>query len=111
MTGARVPFYTHSKWREVPWVSEFQPEPVVNLNPNDAAVRGIKEGDKVTLVNSHGKITVKAHLTEMVMQGLVDMFHGWAHQDVNVMLSRDFDPIGGFPPYKAALCEVKKVAV
>ena len=109
MTGARIPFYTHSKWREVPWLSELQPEPVVNLNPGDAAARAIKEGDKVVLENSHGKITVKAHLTEMVTKGMVDMFHGWAHQDVNVMLTRDFDPIGGFPPYKAALCEVKKV--
>lgn len=109
MTGARVPFYTHSKWREVPWLRELQPEPVVNLNPVDAERRGIKEGDKVTLENHHGKITVRAHLTEMVTKGMVDVFHGWAHQDVNVMLARDFDPIGGFPPYKAALCEVKKV--
>ncbi len=110
MTGARIPFYTHTKWRDVPWVSEFQPEPVVNLNPKDARQRGIKEGDKVVLENSHGSITVKAHLTEMVTAGIVDMYHGWAKQDVNMMLTRDFDPISGFPPYKSALCEVRKVS-
>lgn len=109
MTGARIPFYTHSKWRDVPWVSEFQPEPIVNLNPSEAAKRSIKEGDKVVLENDHGRITVKAHLTEMVPLGMVDMFHGWAYQDVNVMLTRDFDPISGFPPYKSSLCEVRKV--
>jgi anaerobic selenocysteine-containing dehydrogenase len=109
MTGARIPFYTHSKWREVPWVSEFQPEPIVNLHPSEAEKRGVKEGDKVVLENLHGRITVKVHLTEMVPPGMVDMFHGWAHQDVNVMLTRDFDPISGFPPYKSSLCEVRKV--
>ena len=109
MTGARIPFYTHSKWREVPWVSEFQPEPVVNLHPSEAEKRGIKEGDKVELENPHGRITVKAHLTEMVPPGMVDMFHGWSYQDVNTMLTRDFDPISGFPPYKSSLCEVTKV--
>ena len=110
MTGARIPFYTHTKWRDVPWVSEFQPEPVVNLNPQDAQARGIKEGDTVILENSRGQITVKAHLTEMVTKGMVDMFHGWVKQDVNTMLTRDFDPISGFPPYKSALCDVKKAS-
>ncbi len=109
MTGARIPFYTHSKWREVPWVSEFQPEPIVNLHPSEAEKRGIKEGDKVALENLHGRITVKAHLTEMVPPGTADMFHGWPDQDVNAMLTRDFDPISGFPPYKSSLCEVTKV--
>ena len=111
MTGARIPFFTHSKWRDVPWVSDFQPEPIVNLNPGDAGLRGIKEGDKVLLENAHGSITIKAHLTEMVSPGMVDMFHGWPKQDVNVMITRDFDPISGFPPYKSGLCNVRKAPV
>ena len=109
MTGARIPFYTHSKWRDVPWVSEFQPEPMVNLNPADARQRGIKEGDRVFIENPYGQIKVKAHLTEMVTPGIVDMFHGWPEQDVNTMVPRHFDPISGYPPYKSGLCQVKKV--
>lgn len=111
MTGARIPFYTHSKWREVPWVSEFQPEPVVNLNPSDAKGRGVKEGDKVIIENAHGQIKVKAHLTEMISPGIVDMFHGWPNQDVNTMVPRYLDPISGFPPFKASLCQVRKAPV
>lgn len=108
MTGARIPFYTHSKWREVPWVSELQPEPTVNLNPEDAKNRGIKEGDYVLIKNPHGQIKVRAHLTEMVMQGVVDMFHGWPKQDVNTMVPRYLDHISGYPPFKSTLCEVVK---
>jgi anaerobic selenocysteine-containing dehydrogenase len=108
MTGARVPFYTHSKFREIPWLSEFQPEPVVNLNDEDAAARGIGEGDSVFIENDYGKIKVKAHLTKTVRRGVVDMFHGWADQDVNSLVPRHFDPISGFPPFKAGLCQVSK---
>ncbi len=110
VTGARIPFYTHSKWRDVPWVSEFQPEPVVNLNPSDAQQRGIKEGDRVVVENPYGQIKVKAHLTEMVTSGMVDMFHGWPKEDVNTMVSRHLDPISGYPPFKSGLCQVRKVA-
>ena len=110
MTGARIPFYTHTKFRDLPWLNELQPEPVVNLNPADAVARGIAEGDKVIIENTHGRITVKAHLTAMVKAGMVDMFHGWVKEDVNTMLTRDFDPISGFPPYKSALCNVRKVS-
>ena len=85
------------------------PEPIVNLHPSEADKRGINEGDQVVIENPHGRITVKAHLTKMVPLGMVDMFHGWADQDVNAMLTCDFDPISGFPPYKSSLCEVTKV--
>jgi anaerobic selenocysteine-containing dehydrogenase len=108
ITGARVPFYTHSKWRNVPWLSEFQPEPVANLNPADAASRGILEGDPVLVFNDHGSIRVKAHLTDMVGPGTVDLLHGWPDQDVNELVPRRFDPISGFPAYKAGLCQVTK---
>jgi hypothetical protein len=39
------------------------------------------------------------------------MFHGWPNQDVNTMVTRHLDPISGFPPFKAGLCEVKKAPI
>ena len=36
------------------------------------------------------------------------MFHGWDKANVNELVSRDFDPISGFPPYKEGLCQVAK---
>jgi len=110
ITGARIPFYTHSKWREIPWVNELQPEPTVNLNPSDAKKRGINEGDYVIIKNPYGQIKVRAHLTEMVLPGIVDMFHGWPKQDVNTMVPRYLDHISGYPPFKSTLCEVVKVS-
>jgi anaerobic selenocysteine-containing dehydrogenase len=108
MTGARVPYYTHTKWRNVPWLAELQPEPCVNLNPGDAKKNEISEGDTVHIENEYGSVQMRAHLTEMVPEGMVDVQHGWPEQDVNKLIPRKFDPISGFPPYKAGVCRLRK---
>ena len=43
--GSRLPYYTHSKLREIPWLNQFMPEPVVRLHPQDARDRNIGAGD------------------------------------------------------------------
>ncbi|MEM2464809.1 MAG: molybdopterin-dependent oxidoreductase [Candidatus Bathyarchaeia archaeon] len=112
MTGSRVPVYTHSKWRELSWLRDLMPYPIVNINPEDAEKRGIKEGDFVVVENRHGKIKAHAHLTYLIPPGVVDVFHGWAmipEAHANMLIPRIFDPISGFPGYKSVLCEVYKV--
>jgi hypothetical protein len=39
---------------------------------------------------------------------VVDIFHGWHQADVNLLTTRDFDPITGFPPFACGLCQVEK---
>ena len=107
-TGSRLPFYTHSKLRDLPWLSQFMPEPVVRINPKDAQDRGIKHGDPVRLFNFQGSINVKAEVTNMVMPGVTDIMHGWHQADVNLLTTRDFDPITGFPPLSTGLCQIEK---
>jgi anaerobic selenocysteine-containing dehydrogenase len=108
-TGSRVPYYTHSKLRDLPWLNQFMPEPVVRLSAKDAEQRGLKEGDDARVFNMQGEIRMKVEVTNMVMPGVVDIFHGWHQADVNLLTTRDFDPITGFPPFASGLCEVSKV--
>ncbi|MDR2492534.1 MAG: molybdopterin-dependent oxidoreductase [Coriobacteriales bacterium] len=107
-TGSRVPYYTHSKLRDLPWLNQFMPRPVVRLSPKDAASRGLATGDAVRVFNQQGSIEMEAEVTNMVMPGVVDIFHGWHQADVNLLTTRDFDPITGFPPFACGLCEVVK---
>jgi anaerobic selenocysteine-containing dehydrogenase len=107
-TGSRVPYYTHSKLRDLPWLNQFMPNPIVRLNPLDAAARGLENGDKVKVFNQQGAIEVEAEVTNIVMPGVVDIFHGWHQADVNLLTTRDFDPITGFPPFACGLCEIEK---
>jgi len=108
-TGSRLPFYTHSKLRELPWLNQFMPEPTVFLNPKDAEARGIKDGDQVEVSSKHGSVKMVAGVTNIVMPGVVDIYHGWSKANINQIVPRHFDPILGFPAFKEGLCEVRKI--
>ena len=109
ISGSRVPYITHSKWREdSPWLLELQREPLLTINPEDAEIRHIKRGDEVFLKTPYGQMRVKAKPTIMVRTGVVAIMHGWAKANVNELIPRQFDPISGFPPYKEVICKVVK---
>jgi len=55
-------------------------QPALAIHPDDAAARGISEGDKVTVFNDRGKLTVTAELSDAVQPGLVTMPFGWWHR-------------------------------
>jgi anaerobic selenocysteine-containing dehydrogenase len=107
-TGSRLPMFIHSEMYNVPWCRELRPEPLLDMNPDDAGKRGIREGDPVFLETPRNRIRVKAHLTETVLPGVVHMPHGMKEADVNLLIEPDYiDPISGFPGFRSLLCEVK----
>jgi anaerobic selenocysteine-containing dehydrogenase len=109
ISGARVPYITHSKWREdSPWLFELQRHALLTINPRDAAARNIEMDDDVILQTPWGRITVTAKPTILVPAGIVGVEHGWKDANVNELIPRQFDPISGFPPYKEIICEIVK---
>jgi anaerobic selenocysteine-containing dehydrogenase len=109
ISGSRVPYITHSKWRgDSPWLLELQRDPLLTINPKDAAKRDVHRGDEVYLKTAYGQMRVKAKPTIMVPPGVVGIMHGWAKANVNELIPRQFDSISGFPPYKEVVCEVVK---
>jgi anaerobic selenocysteine-containing dehydrogenase len=110
VSGSRLPYITHSKWREdSPWLHELQREPLLMIHPDDAEARGITKGDEISVSSAWGVITVKAKPTIMMVKGSVGMMHGWAKANVNELVPREFDPISGYAPYKEVPCQVRKV--
>ena len=108
-TGARLPMYVHSRTFRLPWTKALRPDPMVDINPEDAENRGISSGDRVTLSTSRGSIQVKANLTEMVAPGVVNMYHAYPEADVNLLIEPDYvDPVSCYPGFKSLLCEIRK---
>ncbi len=107
-SGSRLLMFTHSKLRELPSLRQLMPFAVVNIHPKDAETQGIGQGDEVDLESPHGRIRLKAHITDHVLRGVVDVSHGWADANVNEIVPRHFDPISGFPAFKEGLCRVRK---
>lgn len=108
-SGGRSKRYTHSQQRHVKKLVEQEPKPLVQIHPNDAAVREIVSGDTVEVSSARGAVTFYAEVTDVVKQGVVHCAHGWAEANINNLTDDAMlDPISGFPPFKSALCEVQK---
>ncbi|MBW1804355.1 MAG: hypothetical protein JRJ85_26925 [Deltaproteobacteria bacterium] len=109
ISGNRVPYIAHSKWREdSPWLFELQEDPILTIHPEDAANAGVREGVDAILKTAYGQIRVKAKPTILVPVGMVGIMHGWAKANVNDLIPREFDPISGFPAYKEVICRVER---
>jgi len=70
-------FRTHSMFANVPSLLELNPEPVVEINPRDAAERDISDNDLVTVFNDRGKTTLRTRVMEGVRPRVVNITEGW----------------------------------
>jgi len=108
-TGSRLPMFIHSEMHNVPWCQELRKDPLLDMNPSDAAERDIRPGDWIWLETPRGKIRVKPNLTETVLRGVVHMVHGLQEANVNLLFEPEYlDPISGFPGFKSLRCQVSK---
>lgn len=69
--------YTASWLRNVPYLRELQPYPVIHIHPNAASARGINNDDWVTVESPHGRIKVKAEIYPGIRPDTVMILHGW----------------------------------
>ena len=118
-SGARPQTDFRSQHHGIEGLLEDNPEPVVEINVEDAEVRGIKTGDLVQITTARGSVPFRARVTDGIVKGAVEcMFGGgtpigpkaWREWNVNELTDiGNYDNISGFPVYKALLCDVQKV--
>jgi len=111
-TGSRLPMFAHTRTFRLSWTSSLRPNhPSADLNPADAVRLGIGQDDVIRISTHKDAIVVRANLTQMVLPGVVHMYHAHPAADVNLLFDADYlDPISGFPGFKAALCKVERVS-
>ncbi len=117
-SGARTNFDFRSQHHNIPGLAARHPQPLVHLHPDDAAPRGIQDGDAVWVVTLRGEVPFHAHVTADIVAGAVEVNMGgggplgspaWQAANANALTDLEHrDPISGFPVYKALLCEVVK---
>jgi formate dehydrogenase major subunit len=113
------------------WLAELQQDMFIEINPADAAERGIKDGGWVWVfgaADTKPRARMKALVTERVGKGVTwSPFHfgGWYQGDdlrskypkgadpvvlgesVNTLTTYGFDPVTGMQEPKATLCQVR----
>jgi len=108
-SGGRSKNYTHSQGRFLKTLREREPDPRLQIHPDDAKARDVCADDWVKISSPVGATTMKAWLTDDVGPGVVHAFHGWAGHNINdVIPDEGLDPISGFPAFKSSLCQVSK---
>ena len=109
MLGSRQANAIHSRLHELSWPRSLRPDPMVQINPDDADKYGLKQGDDLYLVTVQGRIKVKADVTNVSNMGELNFFHGYRDANANSLLQDTFlDPYSGFPGYKQVRCRVDK---
>lgn len=119
-SGSRVTTDFRSQHHGIPCLAQERPEPTVTINTHDARERDIEDGDRVFVQTSRGQVVMRALVTDDIIQGTIDANMGgggpvgpvaWQECNVNELTDLNrYDPVSGFPVYKALLCEVRKVS-
>jgi cysteine desulfurase NifS len=117
-SGARPQTDFRSQHHGIKGLVKDNPEPVVEINAEDATQRGIQNGDLVEVRTARGRVPFRAKVSRNIVKGAIEcMFGGgtpvgpkaWREWNVNQLTDiNNYDPISGFPVYKALLCDVKK---
>jgi anaerobic selenocysteine-containing dehydrogenase len=68
-------FYDHG--RALPSLAKADPEPELWIAPDDAAARGIADGDAIRIHNERGEMKARARITSRMPSATVWMRDGW----------------------------------
>ncbi|MFP3869085.1 MAG: IscS subfamily cysteine desulfurase [Desulfobacteraceae bacterium] len=116
-SGARVTTDFRSQFHGIPGLVKQRPEPTVMLHTTDAQARGIAHGDRVVVQSPRGQVRMRAIITDDIVKGAIEANMGgggplgpqaWQDCNINDLTDLRYDPISGFPIYKALLCEVHR---
>ena len=118
-SGARANTDLHALHHSISSLSKEKPVPTVMINTKDAQERGIEDGDFVHIKTKRGQVGMYAFVTDDIVPGAIEasgMGGGalgskvWRDACINDLTDiRRYDPISGFPVYKALLCDVVKM--
>jgi formate dehydrogenase major subunit len=79
---------------------------VLELHPHDAEVRGIQDGELVSLQSRKGETTLRAVLTERMQPGVVYTTFHHPESGVNVVTTENSDWATNCPEYKVTAVQV-----
>lgn len=86
-------FRIHSQYRDVSWLSQNQGAEVVEMNPDDASLRGLTEKESVSVYNDGGTCQRKVKLNDHVPQGVIVIAQS-GKDSVNQLLARQSADMG-----------------
>ncbi|MBI2160770.1 MAG: molybdopterin oxidoreductase family protein [Candidatus Rokubacteria bacterium] len=107
-------FFLNSSFSQSELLRRRQGTPSVMLAPEDAAPRGIADGDAVVVASARGRARFTARVTDATRSGVVVIEGIWWHRfhpggrGVNVLTDDRVTDMGGGPAFHSNLVEVSR---
>lgn len=113
LMSQRPGYRVNTQWYNTEWLRELDLEPTIFINPDDAKVRKIKEGDYVEIFNDRGIAVAKAVISGGIRKGIISYPKGWQrHQhkagSFSELDTKAFDRVGVNQSFFDVLAEVRK---
>ena len=90
-------------------------EPACLMHPEDAALRGIAQGDAVRVFNQRGAFEAKAEVSDRTRAGVIAAWGVWWHKmapggrNVNAVTSQALADMGRGPTFYDCAVELERV--
>jgi anaerobic selenocysteine-containing dehydrogenase len=120
-SGFRTPTFFHSANRQIPWLREIRPDPVVEIHPDTAAEHQLEEGDWVWIESPRGRVKQRTKLNDGIDPRVIvaehgwwfpekkDRDHGWQTANINLLTDNShesMDPVMGATNLRVLLCNI-----
>jgi formate dehydrogenase major subunit len=87
----------------------MRPEDALQVHPDDAAERGVEDGEAVRVHNGRGEVTLEADVTPAIRRGTVFCTFHYAEPLANALTGDALDPDARIPEYKHSAVRVEPV--
>ncbi|MGV8082088.1 MAG: molybdopterin-dependent oxidoreductase [Coriobacteriia bacterium] len=124
-TGARKWGSFHSEHRQVATLRDIDPDPIVEICPEDAEKYGVSEGDWAAIENPFGRCVERVKITPGIMKGVIHAQHGWWFPEedgeepnlfgvwkssINSLIPHnEMGKLGFGAPFKNVICKIYRV--
>jgi formate dehydrogenase alpha subunit len=104
--GRRYAHYlTRTMTGRCPSLHKEMPQPIAQINEQDAVKLGFEAGGRARIVSRHGEVETFVRPGDIVPKGAIFMDFHFAEANSNVLLGTSLDPVSKTPDYK--LCAVR----
>jgi formate dehydrogenase alpha subunit len=110
LTTGRIYYHYHTgtMTRRISILEREAPEPLIEINPEDAKRLGIRNNDMVELTSRRGAIKARAEVTTRVPRKVVFSTFHFYEAPVNLLTNPACDPLAKIPEYKGCAVKVRR---
>lgn len=101
----------HSQFGNLDWVRDVERPHVLDLHPDDAAARGLREGDEAVVWNDRGRLAIRVRLDDGLRPGVAHILEGRCHEgdpDVNLLTDAGVTDMNHGATFYECLVEVTR---